>query len=199
MSTTALNPSSANWGRPYRWSCDEFHQLGDEGWFEGRHVILVNGEILDMPVPNPPHDTSVGLADYRFKQIFPPPAYWVRIQTGLVVGADTDLAPDVAVVPGTPRDYIQHPRTALLVVEVSESSLAYDLGEKSNLYAAAGIADYWVVDLVHRQLHVFRDPQPDPAQPHGHAYQQHQAFGPTDAVAPLAATGSPVTVADLLP
>jgi Uma2 family endonuclease len=182
----------------YRWTCEEFHQLGEEGWFDGRKVILVDGEILDMPLPNPPHDMATSLTDYKLKAIFSS-GFVVRVQSALVLGQDTDPGPDLAVVVGSPRDYVQHPRTAVLVVEVADSSLSYDCGEKANLYAAGGIADYWVIDLVNRQLLVFRDPQPDPTQPHGAGYRQPLTFGPADAVAPLAAPQSPITVADLLP
>jgi Uma2 family endonuclease len=184
--------------RPFRWNCEEFHQLGDEGRFDGSKVILVDGEILDTPLPNPPHDMSTSLTDYKLKAIFSS-GYVVRVQSCLVLGQGTDPGPDLAVVVGSPRDYSQHPRTAVLVVEVSESSLNYDRGEKANLYAAGGILDYWAVDLVNRQLLVFRDPQPDPAEPHGHVYHQQLAFGPADAVAPLAAPQANVVVSELLP
>ena len=85
------------------------------------------------------------------------------------------------------------------LIEVADSSLAYDLGAKASLYAAAGIADYWVVDVVNRRLHVFRDPRPDPAQRFLHGYRQLTIYDPPDSVAPLAAPNNPVRVADLLP
>ena len=182
----------------FRWTCDQFHQLGDLGLFEGRNLILVNGEILEMPPPNPPHETATGLADYLFKQVFAS-GFWVRVQMALMLGQDIDPVPDVAVVPGSPRNYPTHPTSALLVVEVSDSSLAYDTADKASLYAAAGIADYWVVDLVHRRLVVFRDPKPDASQPFGAGYARHTYLGPADTVAPLAAPQNPITVADLPP
>lgn len=66
----------------------------------------------------------------------------------LVVGDDSEPEPDLAIVPGTPRDYPDHPTSALLVVEVSDTTLALDRGQKRRLYAAAGITDYWVLNLV---------------------------------------------------
>ncbi len=53
---------------------------------------------------------------------------------------------------------------ALLVIEVADSSLRYDLGEKATLYAAAGIGDYWVVDIAARRIHCLRDPANDQYQ-----------------------------------
>lgn len=74
--------------------------------------------------------------------------------------------PDIAVVKGSARDYaVAHPTTALLVVEVAESTLAFDRGEKASLYAGAGISEYWVLNLVARRLEVSRDPIAMPEQP----------------------------------
>lgn len=160
--------------------------------------MLIDGIIWEQGPMNPPHAIALELAAELFRLVFG--AGWrVRIQLPLVLSLITDPEPDIAILPGSPRDSQDHPTTASLVIEIADATLAFDLGAKASLYAAGGIADYWVVDLVHRQLHVFRDPQPDPTQPHGHAYQQHLTLGPTNAVAPLAAAGSLVTVADLLP
>src|SRR5207245_2400839 len=123
------------------WTCDEFHQMWNLGWFEGQAVILVEGEILQMPAPNPPHDMSTSLADYVLKVVFAA-GFTVRVQMGLVLGQTSDPIPDLAVVVGSPRDYLKHPTTAVLVVEVSDSTLAYDRHEKASLYAAGGIQDY---------------------------------------------------------
>jgi Uma2 family endonuclease len=78
----------------------------------------------------------------------------------LALSNDSEPKPDIAVVPGSPCDYQQHPQAALLVVEVSDKTRQYDLSLKAKLYAAArGIPEYWVVDLLARQLVVIRDPQ----------------------------------------
>ena len=180
-------------------SCDQFHNMGDAGGFEGRSVILVDGEILEMPNPNPPHDTAVTLTDYLLKDLFKN-GFIVRIQTGFPTSTDTDPVPDLAVVPGHARDYSRkHPRKAVLVVEVADSSLAYDRNEKADLYAAAGIADYWVIDVVNRQLLVFRDPKPDALSIRNFTYQTRLALDATETVSPLAMPTANVAVADLLP
>lgn len=199
MATSIVPPSTGPaGGRPRRWTCDEFHQLSDEGWFEGERVILVDGEVIEMPAPNPPHDMAVGLTDYLLKGLFGA-GYWVRVQTGLPLGQATDPVPDIAVVPGSPRSYPQHPSAALLVVEISDTSLAYDTTAKANLYAAGGIADYWVVDLVNRRLLIFRDPLADATQPFGHRYATVLTTTPGNSASPLALPAATVRVDDLLP
>ena len=109
--------------------------------------------------------------------------------------------PDAAVVPGGPRDYATtgHPTTALLIVEVSDTTLSYDRGCKASLYARAKIADYWIVNLVHGRLEVRRNPVPDVSERYGWRYQDVLLLAPPDRIAPLAAPKKHIAVADLLP
>jgi Uma2 family endonuclease len=100
---------------------------------------------------------------------------------------------------GRREDYSDHPTTAVLIVELSESTLAYDRSRKASLYARAGIADYWIVNLVNNQLEVRRDPRPDPSQPYGHGYANVAILVPPAVVNPLAAPQVSLAVADLLP
>ncbi|MBP3960760.1 Uma2 family endonuclease [Gemmata sp. G18] len=180
------------------WTVDQFHHLGDLGMFEGRRAMLINGVIVEEGPMNPPHRIALELSENALRGAFG--AGWrVCNQMPLVLGQTTDPEPDLAVIAGSPRGASTHPTSAALVVEVSDSSLRYDTTEKMSLYAAGAIADYWVVDVSGRQLLVFRDPQPDSTQSHGHGYASRQVFGPNDAVAPLAAPHAPVRVADLVP
>ena len=90
-----------------------------------------------------------------------------------------------------------HPTTADLIVEVSDSSLFFDTTTKAELYAAAGVPDYWIIDVNARTLLVLRDP---PAVGgNGHAYRSSRMLSQADAVTPVAAPASPIRVADLLP
>src|SRR5205823_6281474 len=127
--------------------------------------------------------------------------FWVRSRGSLIVSRDSIPDPDLAVAPGTPRDYVTRdtPSTAPLVVEVSEASLEFDRDIKGSLYAAASITDYWIVNLVQRQLEVYRGPVADPAQPLGFRYASRTVLDPGDSVSPLAAPRAGVAVADLLP
>jgi len=176
--------------RPLRWTCDEFHRFGDLGAFEGRRPMLIDGVILELGPMNHPHAVTLGLVERAVQAAFGT-AWWCRHQSPLVLCQDSDPRPDLAVVPGGPRDYVAHPTTAHLVVEVSDTSLDFDTNEKRLLYARAAIREYWVVDVNGRRLLVYRDPQAGD-------YTTTQALGPADVVSPLAAPTAVVRVADLL-
>jgi Uma2 family endonuclease len=180
------------------WTVAQFHYLGDLGMFEGRRAWLVDGVIVEEGPMNPPHRIALEVSEEVLRAAFGP-GWRVCIQMPLVLGQSTDPVPDIAVVAGSPRGTTAHPTTAALVVEVSDSSLRYDTTTKVGVYAAGGIADYWVVDVNARELHVFRDPRPDAAHPQGHSSATHLTLGPNDSVAPLAAPHAGICVADLLP
>lgn len=188
-------PAQTNGPAAKVWTVDQFHYLGDLGMFEGRRAMLVHGEILEEGPMNPPHAVAGEKTEDAVRAAFGP-GWRYRVQKPLVFGLWIDPEPDVAVIRGVPT-LGPHPTTAELVVEISDSSLTYDLTTKAELYATAGIADYWVLDVDGRQLHVFRDPQPIPDG--GAAYRDRTVHGPADTVAPLAAPGAAVRVADLLP
>lgn len=191
MTTTALpSPVAPSVPRPVRWTCAEFHRFGDLGVFEGRRAMLIHGVILEEGPTNPPHAITFGLVEEAIRVAFGV-GWWLRHQSPLILGLDIDPEPDLAVVPGRPRDYPGHPTTADLVVEVADSSLDFDTHDKRLLYATAGIRDYWVVDINGRGLLVFRDPQAGD-------YAMRLMLGPTDTVAPLAAPSASITEVDLL-
>lgn len=155
-------------------------------------VELIDGEILTMAPQKSPHATAVRLAEDALRAAFGK-GFEVRPQLPLALGEMSEPEPDLAVVPGAPRDYREgHPSTALLVVEVAESSLSFDYGVKKALYARAGIPEYWIVDLVARAVEVYRSP-------HGADYRDHRTLGGRDSIAPLAGAGARIAVADLLP
>jgi Uma2 family endonuclease len=161
-------------------------------------TILIDGEVLIAPAPGPLASISHGLVENSLRAIFPPDQYSIRGQLGMYFGINTDPVPDIAVVAGSPRTHARHSQTALLIVEVADTSLAMDIGDKASLYAVAGIQDYWVIDVNDRRLHVFRDPQPDPSAKYGASYKQVQVLVHTDTITPLAAAQT-VSVGDLLP
>ena len=111
----------------------------------------------------------------------------------------TGVSP-IAGVPGELADYRQeHPSRPVLVVEVSESSLRFDRRSKGGLYARAGIPDYWIVNLVRRQLEVHRDPGPDPSAPYGWAYRSVVGLTPPAVVELVGVSGARIAVEALLP
>jgi Uma2 family endonuclease len=176
--------------RPFRFTREQYHDMGRRGYFDGKRVELIFGEVREMSTINWPHALAVAF----------PTGHWLNIQQPLV-SPDSEPQPDVAVIPGSPRSYTDHPTVAALVVEVSDSTLNDDLTTKAELYATAGVAEYWVLDLNGRQLHVFRDPAPLPLPTElaATASSTHSTLGPTDTVSPLAAPHTSITVSDLLP
>ncbi len=196
IAPTRLPPPVAP--RPYRFTNDDFRRLTDLGLFIDQFVILIDGEFIHMPHPGPRHDMAVSLTDYVLKDLFRP-GFVVRIQTGFITGLDTNPGPDLAVVPGSPRDLVQTPRAAVLIVEVSDTSLAMDTGAKVHIYAAAGVPEYWVIDVNDPRLLVYRDPVADPAAPRGHRYATTLTLTPADTVTPTAVPNAVIRVADLLP
>ncbi len=195
---TTTPPPVPGWPRPLRWTVALFHAVNSTGVFAGRRPMLIHGVLLEQGPMNPPHALALELLVEALRTAFGN-GWRFRVQTPLVLGQDTDPFPDVAILAGTARGETAHPTTATLVVEISDTSLTYDLGEKAELYATAGIQEYWVLDLNARQLHVHRDPAPLPNNLGATAYGTHLTSGPTDAVSPLAAPNANITVADLLP
>jgi Uma2 family endonuclease len=185
--------------RPLRWSQEEFHQMMDLGWFLGQNVELIRGEIVEMPCQKSSHYAGIDKTAKRLEIAFGP-GFWVRTQAPVALGGDTEPNPDVSVVSGCREDYLkQHPRTALLIVEVSDSTLRYDRKTKGGIYAAAQIADYWIVNLVDRQVEVFRRPISDPTGEFDFVYGDVQICKPLDILIPLSAPQARILVGDLLP
>jgi Uma2 family endonuclease len=182
---------------PFRFTRKQYHQLGDLGFFDGRRVELIFGEIIEMSPINWSHRVGCRKIADALEQAFAGVA-WVDRAEPIDLN-HSEPQPDVAVFAGRFEDYTDHPTTALLLVEVSDATLSKDLTTKAELYATAGIADYWVLDLNGRQLHVFRDPQPLPTGLGATAYRKHQILAPTESVTPLAAPTATIRVADLLP
>jgi Uma2 family endonuclease len=117
-----------------------------------------------------------------------------------VHGEHSEPEPDVSVVRGRMEDFAdEHPSTAVLVVEVSRSTLTYDLAAKSQLYASMGVPDYWVLDLDHRRLYIHREPTANAAAYFGHAYRSIVPLDESEGISPLEKPGTLIRVADLLP
>jgi Uma2 family endonuclease len=184
---------------PHRWTIAEYRKLAETGLFTDVKTMLIQGEIFTMPLPDPPHDTALNLTQEYLRAAFPK-GHYVRNQQGFDIGLDTDPGPDLAVVIGSIRDYTTRtPTTAVLIVEISDTTLFKDLTTKAEQYATAKVPEYWVVDLVNRQLHVFRDPVELPKGLGATAYRKHTVHAEADTVAPQAAPSASIRVSELLP
>ncbi|HZY90177.1 MAG TPA: Uma2 family endonuclease [Gemmataceae bacterium] len=202
MSTSPLSGTLLRFTepRPYRWTRDDYDLLYDAGWFADRRVQLIDGCFIEFPIQSNLHAASVTLTSDELTKAFGS-AFWVRILGELNVSRHSLPKPDLAVVPGRPRDYeeLDTPTTALLAVEVSETTVDFDRNQKGCLYAASGIADFWIVNPVDRQIEVYRDPLADASRPFGFRYGSRVILDPPDIVSPLALPQAQILVADLLP
>jgi Uma2 family endonuclease len=183
-----------------RWRRVEYEQLIETGFFQpGDPVELVDGQLIVAEPQGSRHFGAVRAVEEALRAAFGS-GWEVRAQAPLALDEESEPEPDVAVVTGSFRDYLaRHPSRPVLVVEVSESSLALDRDHKGSLYARAGLADYWIVNLVDRLLEVHREPDPDPATSFGWRYRSVEVLGRQASVAPLARPGVRIPVADLLP
>ena len=197
MSAVLTPPPQTFAGRRFRFTREQYYRLGELGFFDGKRVERIRGEIVEMSPKNWPHVVASRKAAEVLERAFAGIG-WVSRQEPISL-PDSDAEPDVAVLPGRFEDYSDHPTTALLVVEVSDTTLFDDTTTMAEMYAEAGIAEYWVLDLNGRQLIVFRDSQPLPTVLGATAYRQRQTLDPTDRVSPLAAPNASVLVGDLLP
>lgn len=187
--------------RVRRWTRDDYHRMAEAGLFRDQRVELIGGEVVEMSPQGNPHYVALNLASRALQAAFGTD-YWVRTQGPLTPNGDSEPEPDIAIVNGDPRDFAHaeaHPGGALLVVEISDTSLTYDRTRKSSLYASMGVADYWIVNLLERCVEVRRAPQPDASTEFGWSYGTTQGLQPSQSVAPLARPDAPVRVDDMLP
>jgi Uma2 family endonuclease len=195
MASTVL-PSP--WTR--RWTRVEYERLIELGVFQpGERLELLDGLLVVREPQGSRHAAAIRRVLEALRRAFGD-AWQIDSQLPIALDADSEPEPDVAVVPRDPDAYREaHPSHPVLVVEVAESSYRVDHEHKASLYARAGIADYWIVDLAHEALEVHRDPEPSPKAPYGWRYRSVMTLRPPATVAPLARPGTPIPVADLLP
>ncbi len=147
-----------------RFSVDQYEQMVGAGVFEtgyGRQrVELLEGTITQMTPINYAHAMVVDEAAEWAFDAFPRDRFRVRVQNPVLLPASASIPEPDIVVADRGRWGGRHPQPEhlRLVVEVADASLSHDLGAKARIYAEAGIADYWVLDLGDSAVHVHRDP-----------------------------------------
>jgi Uma2 family endonuclease len=179
--------------RVKRWTRDEYDRLVVAGHFHPEaRLQLIQGAIVEMTPQGSSHHEAINAVMYALLDIFRE-GYRVRVQGPLALSGDSEPEPDVAVVRGRRGDYAhEHPKSALLVVEVADSTLPFDRGPKLTMYAEAGIPEYWILNLKDATLEVYRDPQ-------GGRYLTALYLSGGDNVFPPASPGASIRIADLLP
>lgn len=173
-----------------RWTREEFYELAEQGYFRGKRVQLIEGEIIEMAPQGHPHSWAITRLNRWATTNYPAPAL-VRVQMPLNASALSDPEPDLAIVPDPALAASDHPETAALVIEVSDSSLRLDR-RKASIYAASGVPEYWLVNLPERQIEVYRRPLASEGR-----YGDVAQFKPGDVVAPLDRPTAQLSVSEL--
>ena len=186
--------------RTRRFSRAEYDRMIEVGVLhEDERIELIGGELMVAEPKGAPHYAATRKTAKALEAAFGP-GWEVRTEGPIGLDDDSEPEPDVAVVPGTPDDYSRaHPSRPVLTVEVAESSLAFDRRRKGSLYARAGLAEYWVVNLVDRILEVYREPVADTTAPFGWRYARMEVLDVSARVTPLALPGASIPVAQFLP
>ena len=182
-----------------RWKRVEYDRLIECGFFQpGDPIELVGGQLIVAEPQRSRHSATIRAVDEALRVAFG--AGWdVRTQLLVALDDESEPEPDVAVVAGSFRDYAAaHPSRPVLVVEVSESRLAFDRAHKGSLYARSGLADYWIVNLIDRVLEVYRERVRDADAAFVWRYRSVTVHGPAAAVSPLACPHGSVRVSDIV-
>ncbi|HUX88209.1 MAG TPA: Uma2 family endonuclease [Chloroflexota bacterium] len=176
-----------------RWTRVEYDKMIEAGIFgPEERVELIEGEIVGMSPQDPSHSVSIQLAAEALHSAFRT-GFHIRVQLPMALD-DSEPEPDVAVVRGNIRDFRDsHPSTAVLLVEVADSSLEFDRRRKGRVYARNRIPEYWIVNLLDRTVEVYREPRLD-----GN-YALVQQFTEADSLSPLASPDTSILVSTLLP
>ena len=162
-----------------KWTVNDYHQMIEAGILAERRVELLAGEIVEMSPEKPIHSiTNVKLAEHLRGLLGSRAKIW---EAHPITLPDSEPEPDIAVVRSPFERYNArhpYPEDIYLIIEIANTTLAKDLEEKKPIYARAGLAEYWVIDLRGRKVKVFR-------QPEGNSYL-NEAEITEGAISPLA-------------
>ena len=185
-----LHPGGA---RPFRWERKEFVREVDRGTFGDRAVELLNGVVFEKMGENYPHRHAMRKAMKVLRLVFGD-AGVVQAEAGIPLAGRSQPKPDLSVLRGSESNYDHReegPEDVALVVEIVDSRR--DTAQrKLRVYGAAGLPEYWILDLRTRTLAVHREP-------HGKGYASVESHAEDATVATLERPDVPVAVADLLP
>ena len=181
--------------RAKRWTKKEYNELVGMGAFRGQRVYLFRGEIIEMSPQLKPHAYAVMQLSHALFRVFGTDAgYFIRIQLPFNAPGETIPEPDALVCTQEEGNADPHPREALLVIEVADSSLFADR-DKALEYAAAQVPEYLIIDTNLRRVEVYRKPVPDPTTPLRFRYPPPIIIEANGTLELLAKPGSSIPVA----
>ncbi len=179
-------------------SAREYMWLAEIGVFENQKVELIAGEIIIMPPISEPHAQSVDKSVKKLNRTLDDQLV-TRNQNPFFAGENERPEPDIAVVRPEALDPNRPPSEALLIIEVSRSTLEYDRTTKLSLYASIGISDYWIINLNNGTIEVYRQPIENKEMQFGHDYASRQIYQRGQSVALLEVPEVSIEVDAMLP
>jgi Uma2 family endonuclease len=178
-----------------KWTVNDYHRMVDAGILGDRRVELLEGNIVEMAPEQPIHAYFYHRVYQTLDRLLAGRAAVFPPRPIDLTQTDSEPEPDVTVCQLPYERYEHHhpsPSEIYWAVEIANTSLERDLETKARTYARAGLLEYWVVDLPHRQLIVHRQPLVEQAR-----YAFVQTFD-AGVLQPLAFPDTEVSLADLL-
>jgi Uma2 family endonuclease len=201
---TLLAPPTQNLTYPppqlWRISVERYHEMIEAGLLtENDRLELLEGFLIEKMTVNPPHSFTTDQIRDELMAILKS-EYFVKSQQPITTD-DSEPEPDVIIVQGNKRDFVKRhpePQDVPIVIEVSDATLHQDQTWKKRIYAQAGIAMYWIVNLSERQIEVYSQPSGLSDNP---TYHHLTTYHETDQI-PVILNNQEIatlTVRDLLP
>lgn len=166
-----------------RFSLEDYHRLTELGFFQhDERIELILGELIHMAAKGVAHEVCIT----RLLRVLPSclgETVTLRCQSPIALPPDSEPEPDFAIVRNRADDYFEgHPQPddLLWLIEVADSSITYDQSVKLPLYAANGVADYWIFNLLDAVLECYSDPYQNPQKTW--AYRSKRIYLPTETV-----------------
>lgn len=194
----ALPESQSATPRRFAWDAEMLQKMDAIGIFGDARIELIEGEVIEMSPIGPRHAVTTAKVTATLQRVFAI-GYVIFPQNPVKLSNRSIPQPDIAVLRGTYADFLDTlPDTAVLMVEVADSTLATDRSDKASLYARYGIPELWIVNVASEELEIYRLPRRDALAQHGFSYGLRQVMGREDAVTPLELPNVLISVTDLL-
>ena len=178
-----------------KWTVKEYHKLGEMRFFHPEErVELLSGNMITISAKGTANTSATRRTANVLRDILENQVD-VYYKSPIALDDNSEPEPDIALVRIDPFDYATHhptPSEVYLIIEVADSSLTFDREIKAKAYARSGIADYWVLNVNNRQLHVFREPAEN-------GYQSELILGENGSISPLQFPTINIAIQAMLP
>ena len=195
-SRPASSPSRLAAPEVYRISVDEYERMAEAGVLDDERVELIDGYLVRKMTGKPPHACAVDVSRAHLTRLLPP-GWFIREEKPVRIPRFDEPEPDLSLVRGQVEDYWDRhpePKDIALLVEIADTTLPRDRGEKSAAYGRGRIPVYWLINLVDRQVEVYSSPSA-----RGYRSRRVYKLGQEVPVVIAGAEVGRVAVADVLP